>query len=851
MLKKNILKLNRTRNLILLIFQFVCLFNTSNAQISQPGTPESFNPDFKSAVIIPSRELRPIDIVKFLQEDRANGIPNRYGVVEQTAIDIIAEGVQTAIPGKGTIWQYEFHSSQCHSIGIEFGNFHLPNGATVFIYNKTRSELLGAFTHDNNNAGNHLIISDIPGQDAIVEYFEPTGRSFPGELVIESITQSYRDPLKASSIRIGINCPQGANWQDAKHSVCMFTFHDSQYSYDCTGFLVNNVREDGTPYFETANHCISTPALARTVVAYFNFENSSCTSADAIRKQSLSGATLKATNSYSDFTLLQLNEYPPAIYLPYFAGWDASGSTPLLGTSIHHPQGTAKCIAIENKPPFNYSSTLTWTDPNTGSTASTTAPNTHWDVQFTSGEVEGGSSGAPLFDQNAHVIGQLHGGSTGEDYYGKFSVSWNHGGSSSTQLQNWLDPDSKGIKSLEGTYSKVKPKAAFSTALTRICPESIITLNDSSIYGPTSWTWNITPSTYQYSSGSGHNSKNPQVKFLQPGIYTISLIVANANGTDTLTRTNYIQAGDLQVKLSGLGSDGIVCGCNLIDYPFAASGALNYSFSMERTDKISTVNRADSIFLSLRPEVKKYGSFSSWLKVIGKQGSCASADSVNIQVSMPTNDDVENSIQLHPGRNVPYANFCASLESGEAVPSSSMQKTIWFTFLAPSSGKITIDTHGFNDQIAVYDASSYTPLLSGNSAGYKLVATNNGRSLTDGTALIENLSLAPSRKYFLQVGGTDGAIGDVIVDLLSNSLEVYPNPTAGVVNIIISNDQDGTADMSIISFSGQVMLNKEISVTKEHNSFLFDFSELLSGVYFVNVKMNGTTINKKLIIRKT
>ena len=147
--------------------------------------------------------------------------------------------------------------------------------------------------------------------------------------------------------------------------------------------------------------------------------------------------------------------------------------SPLQGTSIHHPSGTAKSIAIDTNAPFNYSGTLNWTDPNTNS-STTSAANTHWDVQFTSGDVESGSSGAPLFNQSARVIGQLHGGSPGEDFYGKFSVSWNHGSSSSSQLQYWLDPDNKGIKSLEGTYSKVKPKASFSTSLTRICPGSVI-----------------------------------------------------------------------------------------------------------------------------------------------------------------------------------------------------------------------------------------------------------------------------------------------------------------------------------------------------------------------------------------
>jgi hypothetical protein len=69
-----------------------------------------------------------------------------------------------------------------------------------------------------------------------------------------------------------------------------------------------------------------------------------------------------------------------------------------------------------------------------------------WDL----GSTEPGSSGSPLFDQAHRVIGQLHGGfasctSQEADWYGKFSVSWNGGGTSSTRLSDWLDPDGTGV----------------------------------------------------------------------------------------------------------------------------------------------------------------------------------------------------------------------------------------------------------------------------------------------------------------------------------------------------------------------------------------------------------------------
>ena len=55
-----------------------------------------------------------------------------------------------------------------------------------------------------------------------------------------------------------------------------------------------------------------------------------------------------------------------------------------------------------------------------------------------------GSSGAPLFDKNRRVIGQLNGGSAAcgnnlPDWFGRFSKSWELG------LSTFLDPDNTGV----------------------------------------------------------------------------------------------------------------------------------------------------------------------------------------------------------------------------------------------------------------------------------------------------------------------------------------------------------------------------------------------------------------------
>jgi PKD repeat protein len=837
------------RYFFLLAMLFFCL-NSANSQISVREIPMSFLIKTKSTVRIPVKLLNDIDTSKLIEEDKKTGIPNRYGIVQQMDIDIKTKGTRIEIAGKGYIWQYQLNSKQALSLGITFGKFLIPEDSRLFIYDEARSRFLGAFSSLNNNSLNQLTIADFKGRNAIIEYFEPLYPAFLGQVVIASVTQAYKSPVEAASNQLGINCPEGVDWQEVKHAVCLMTFHDTEYSYYCSGFLVNNVKVDGKPYFQTANHCISTNSMAATLVTYFNFENSSCNSSDATLSQTLSGATLMATNNYSDFTLLLLNEYPPASYLSYYAGWDADAVSPKKGTCIHHPAGTTKSIALDYNAPISYPRQMNWTD-NNNIVISTSMPNTHWQVQFDAGNTEGGSSGSPLFDENQRVIGQLHGGSETDDFYGKFSLSWDHSPSSSAQLKTWLDPDNTGTLFLDSYNSAIRPRAFFSTNLNQVCTGYPVKFTDSSRYNPTSWSWNVQPSTYIFANGTTINSQNPEIIFNSPDNYSVTLMVANSNGTDSLTKINYIRVGEILVKLSGIKADSIICGCDLINYPLAFSGANNYTFNIEKPDKITYTTLSDKIYLSLISAEKKNGSFNSWINVIGTQGSCTSKDSIELKVSMPVNDDIENAIRLMPGRNKTYSNFCASVEKDESAPLSvSLKNTIWFTFLGPSSGKINIETHGLNDQIAVYGADSYTDLLTQNRSLYKLVASNNDRSLPDNTTLITNLKVYPHKMYWLQVDGSDGSTGDVVIDLLSNSLEVFPNPSTGEFNVFITNNDDGIASVKIASLLGQTIYSDNLAVTKENNRFLFDLSSYSAGIYFIYVKINGSTLQKKLLLIK-
>lgn len=84
------------------------------------------------------------------------------------------------------------------------------------------------------------------------------------------------------------------------------------------------------------------------------------------------------------------------------------------------------------------------------------------------------------------------------------------------------------------------PVADFEVTNTTNCFGTQVTINDLSYFNPATWQWSFTPNTVTYVNGTNQNSSEPDVQFNSLGTYSVSLIVTNSYGSDTLIKTNYI-----------------------------------------------------------------------------------------------------------------------------------------------------------------------------------------------------------------------------------------------------------------------------------------------------------------------
>jgi hypothetical protein len=279
--------------------------------------------------------------------------------------------------------------------------------------------------------------------------------------MITSASRNFEMPKVDGTVEAAAACENDAmcstaTWGSQMNAVARMQFNVGASGYYCTGTLLGNTGGTATPYFLTANHCISDATSASTLQTDWFFRSASCGSASAGAYQVLNGgATLLYHSATTDTSFLRLNGNPPAGVT--FAGWQVS-SVPPVGsgiTAIHQPRGDWEKISFGSIGGYTVC-----TAPDSLGRFSCTNPSsvptgaTFYEAVWSSGITEPGSSGSALFSNTGkYVIGQLYGGSSNctnialGELYGRLDVAYNAAGG----LSQYLNP---AIPSLALTISK-------------------------------------------------------------------------------------------------------------------------------------------------------------------------------------------------------------------------------------------------------------------------------------------------------------------------------------------------------------------------------------------------------------
>jgi lysyl endopeptidase len=413
--------------------------------------------------------LKPIDVDAVLREDafnerRAQTKILRYGIARSLHVAPV-DGAWYDVASGARMWVGDVVSTDALGVRLHFKDVHLPAGAELAVYSPTDGSPTsgvaksGFSRFDPDRYVEHYTATEdqrtdfwtgtLMGERARIEYLAPAGAA-ADELpfAVDNLQHLYLDPIEkaakglmekaAGSCNNDVTCQPA--WADVAKSVGLLGIVFAGGTGICTGQLLTTQAGDFTPYFLTANHCLSTASEAASTEYFWFYQTSSCNgtppSLNSVPRSL--GGSLVSTNAASDYTLLMVEgALPDGVF---FSGWTAARiNDGTDATAIHHPSGDFKRISFGFKDADS-----------TGLCGSG-----HVRISWTDGPTEPGSSGSGIFrDDTQQVFGQLHGGpsSCGNesfDCYGAFSTTY-------PRVKNFLKQGSDDNSEQNDTCGKAK-----------------------------------------------------------------------------------------------------------------------------------------------------------------------------------------------------------------------------------------------------------------------------------------------------------------------------------------------------------------------------------------------------------
>ncbi|MFV0469347.1 MAG: protease, partial [Dysgonomonas sp.] len=354
--------MTKLRLIILSVLVAIFCSPNSKAQNGVGGTPPSFKYSNERLRFVQQPFTTPINFkIEDLKKEDAitnkTGMPLRFAQAIHADLDIDKNGKWSTLDDGQKIWQLPISSPGANGLIVSFSEMYIPEGAQLFIYTADKSQIVGAYTHNENRNGGVFDSPVLFQDEVILEYVASTISTEEPRIKLSDIGYVYNLKNTNSqdiSCMVNINCPEGDNWQLQKNGVLQMSMRFSDGWYYCSASLVNNARNDATPYILTADHCIadgSDTITFETVKFQFFRERSGCTTVNYTTptiQETMIGAELLVDLSIygkSDGVLLKLRDSIPTDWNVYYNGWDASNIAATSGVSIHHPDGAVKTIS--------------------------------------------------------------------------------------------------------------------------------------------------------------------------------------------------------------------------------------------------------------------------------------------------------------------------------------------------------------------------------------------------------------------------------------------------------------------------------------------------------------------------
>ncbi|MFW5726119.1 MAG: M43 family zinc metalloprotease [Bacteroidota bacterium] len=415
-----------------------------------------------------------------------------------------------------------------------------------------------------------------------------------------------------------------------------------------------------------------------------------------------------------------------------------------------------------------------------------------------------------------------------------------------------------------------------------------VQFNDLSANFPNSWRW-----IFEGGEPEASTDRNPEVIYSESGAYDVQLIAENDFGSDTLLVENFIEILPQGVcaDTSNFGSgtpivytladsanqSGYVAGHNTLLHQAKAEffdNALGYEF-------ISGVNIRFGAVKIKNPDALV--TVTVW----NARGAQGAPGSILEEVEVPL-AQIEQDINASKATEVVFSRTTplfgqpyfvgiqldyqgdsvaiVTTRDGETLFNSAWEqdaKGEWESYALTWPLNISHDIEpviGMNPSVQV--SASENLIIPGQSVVLQAKGASVFQWLTaEGTVLGPQITVNPTQTTTYQLVGSGLELCRDTVDytvfvksitstdnLLFQQLQVYPNPADEQVKISMVNNYRGEVVVQVINTIGKLMYESSFEKLQEELDQQINISNLSPGVYILNINLQDTTEQRKLII---
>lgn len=334
--------------------------------------------------------------------------------------------------------------------------------------------------------------------------------------------------------------------------------------------------------------------------------------------------------------------------------------------------------------------------------------------------------------------------------------------------------------------------------------------------------WKGTPDNFTWHFPGGvpatSNDTNPQVVYNAPGVYSATLVVSNAYGSDSITKTSIIHVSgtpqtsipystDFEDSLSFPGIDGWVqnndggpINWERINFASATAGS---TYSIRINNYTNTVRNIEEW---ITPSMNFTGiTFPIRLtfKVAHAQRSASTEDQLRVL----------------------YTNDCG------------------LNWMATSYSKAgsTLATNG-----GAYVTSSFTPTSS--QWRTETVTVNSVQNLPNVRFKFENTTARGNNIYIDEINITGNGVGIDEEENFASALSVYPNPSQGTSFVDFTLIKGSEISLEVKDILGQTVAKVLKSQKFDSGLHHIELPVLSPGIYMINVTVNNKVNVVKLVV---